>query len=268
MSQPRRGRVQSVDRALDVLEALGAADHLGVSEIAARTGLVVSTTHRLLAGLADRGYVRQAESHGHYSLGFKVLELAGGVQARTAALAALARPHLESIRQATSETTNLVILDRDLVVYVDQVPGLHNVRMFTQVGSSALAHTTASGKAILAHRPAEFISELYPGEREPLERLTPHTQTRVESLQDDFVRIRRRGYAIDNEEHEDGVSCVAAPVFGGGIAFAAISISAPTTRIVHADTSELGHMLGRHATELSSALGDNGTAHGSALASS
>ena len=268
MSQPRRGRVQSVDRALDVLEALGGADHLGVSEIAARTGLVVSTTHRLLAGLADRGYVRQAEAHGHYSLGFKVLELAGGVQARTAALAALARPHLESIRQATSETTNLVILDRDLVVYVDQVPGLHNVRMFTQVGSSALAHTTASGKAILAHRPAEFISELYPGEREPLERLTPHTQTTVESLQDDFVRIRRRGYAIDNEEHEDGVSCVAAPVFGGGVAFAAISISAPTTRIVHADTSELGHLLGRHATELSSALGDNGTAHGSALASS
>ena len=86
MSQPRRGRVQSVDRALDVLEALGAADHLGVSEIAARTGLVVSTTHRLLAGLADRGYVRQAEAHGHYSLGFKVLELAGGIQARTAAL--------------------------------------------------------------------------------------------------------------------------------------------------------------------------------------
>ena len=143
MSQPRRGRVQSVDRALDVLEALGASDHLGVSEIAARTGLVVSTTHRLLAGLADRGYVRQAESHGHYSLGFKVLELAGSVQARTAALSALARPHLESIRQATSETTNLVILDRDRVVYVDQVPGLHNVRMFTQVGSSALAHTTA-----------------------------------------------------------------------------------------------------------------------------
>jgi DNA-binding IclR family transcriptional regulator len=258
MSQPRRGRVQSVDRALDVLEVLGQADHLGVSEIAARTGLVVSTTHRLLAGLADRGYVRQAESHGHYSLGFKVLELAGGVQARTAALAALARPHLESVRQATSETANLVILDRDRVVYVDQVPGLHNVRMFTQVGSSALAHTTASGKAILAHRPADLISELYPTEREPLERLTERTQTTVESLRNDFGRIRRRGYAIDNEEHEDGVSCVAAAVFGGGVAFAAISISAPSTRIVHADTAELGRLLSRHATELSSALDDNG----------
>jgi DNA-binding IclR family transcriptional regulator len=257
MSTERRDRVQSLDRALDVLEALGAAGHLGVSEVAERTGLVVSTAHRLLASLADRGYVRQAASHGRYALGFKVLELAGGIQARTAALCAVARPHLESICQATSETTNLVILDRDRVVYVDQVPGLHNVRMFTQVGSSALAHTTASGKAMLAHRPAEAISKLYPPAREPLERLTPRTQTTVASLQDDFVRIRRRGFAIDNEEHEDGVSCVAAPVIGAGVAFAAISISAPTTRVVHADTTELGRLLSRHAAELSTALGDN-----------
>jgi DNA-binding IclR family transcriptional regulator len=257
MTQPRRDRVQSLDRALDVLEALGEAGHLGVSEVASRTGLVVSTAHRLLAGLADRGYVRQAASHGHYTLGFKVLELAGRVQARTAALCAVARPHLESIREATSETTNLVILDRDRVVYVDQVPGLHNVRMFTQVGSSALAHTTASGKAMLAHRPAEAIVKLYPPEREPLERLTPRTQTTVASLRNDFVSIRRRGYAIDNEEHEDGVSCVAAPVAGGGIVFAAISISAPTTRIVHADTGELGRLLCRHAEELSGELGDH-----------
>jgi len=264
MTSQRSGRVQSVDRALDVLEALGSADHLGVSEVAARTGLVASTAHRLLAGLADRGYVRQAAAHGHYTLGFKVLELAGTVQARTSALTALARPHLESIRQATSETTNLVILDRDRVVYVDQVPGLHNVRMFTQVGSSALAHTTASGKAILAHRPAALIAELYPPEREPLEILTSHTKTTVEALRSDFVRIRRHGYAIDNEEHEDGVSCVAAPVFGSAVAFGAISISAPTTRIVQADTAELGRLLGRHATELSNALSDKTGAYGTA----
>ncbi len=257
MTPPRRDRVQSLDRALDLIEALGeAGDDVGVSELAARTGLVVSTAHRLLAGLADRGYVRQAAARGRYTLGFKVLELAGGVQARTAALRAVARPHLEDIRQASSETTNLVILDRDRVVYVDQVPGLHNVRMFTQVGSSALAHTTAVGKAILACRSAEEISQLYPPEREPLERLTPRTQTTLASLRTDFARIRRRGYAIDNEEHEDGVTCVGAAVFGGDVAFAAISISAPTTRIVHADTGGLGRMLSLHAAELSAALSD------------
>lgn len=258
MTHPRRDRVQALDRALDVLEALGEAGDLGVSEVATRTGLVLSTAHRLLAGLADRGYVRQAGSHGRYALGFKVLELAGGIQARTAALRAVARLHLEGVREETSETTNLVILDRDRVVYVDQVPGLHNVRMFTQIGSSALAHSTASGKAILAGRPAELVAKLYPHDREPLERLTPRTQTSLASLSSDFARIRRRGYAIDNEEHEEGVSCVAAPVFTGGVAFAAISISAPTTRIVHADTGELGQLLRRHAAELSAAL-DDGT---------
>ena len=256
MADPRRDRVQSVDRALDLLEALGESGDLGVSELAAQTGLVVSTAHRLLAGLADRGYVRQAASHGSYALGFKVLELAGGIQARTAALCAVARPHLEGIRQVTNETTNLVILDRDAVVYVDQVPGLHNVRMFTQVGSLALAHSTASGKSILASRSPDTVSKLYPPEREPLERLTQHTRTTLASLRGDFARIRKRGYAIDNEEHEDGVSCVAAPVFGGGVAFAAISISAPTTRIVQADTGELGRLLRRHAEELSAELDD------------
>ncbi len=256
MAAPRRNRVQSLDRALDLLEALGETGDLGVSELAARTDLVVSTAHRLLAGLSDRGYVRQAAAHGRYTLGFKVMELAGGVKARTAALCAVARPHLEQIREASSETTNLVILDRDRVVYVDQVPGLHNVRMFTQVGSSAFAHTTGAGKAILACRSAEEVAKLYPPEREPLERLTPRTQTTLESLRADFARIRRRGYAIDNEEHEEGVSCVGAAVFGGGDAFAAISISAPTTRIVQAETAELGRLLSRHARELSAELGD------------
>jgi DNA-binding IclR family transcriptional regulator len=255
MAERRRDRVQSLDRALDVLEALGSAGELGVSEVADRTGLVVSTAHRLLASLADRGYVRQVAAHGRYALGFKVLELAGGMQARTAALTALARPHLESIREATGETTNLVVLEGDRVVYADQVAGRHNVRMFTELGSSALAHTTASGKAMLAHQPPESIAKLYPREREPFAQLTPRTHTTLESLRDDFARIRRRGYALDNEEHEEGVSCVAAPVFGGaGAAFAAISISAPTTRIVHADTGELGQLLLRHTAELSAAL--------------
>jgi IclR family acetate operon transcriptional repressor len=249
-------RVQSLDRALDVLEALAGGGELGVSEVAARTGLVVSTAHRLLTTLAERGYVQQTAAHGRYALGRKVLELAGGLQARTAALTAAARPQLERIRHTTSETTNLVILDGDRVVYVDQVPGRHSVRMFTELGSSALAHTTASGKAMLAHRPAETVARLYPAEREPLERLTPRTHTTLASLEEDFERIRRRGYALDNEEHEEGVSCVAAPVFDAdGTAFAAISMSAPTTRVVHADTAELGHLLRRGAAEITAALG-------------
>jgi DNA-binding IclR family transcriptional regulator len=255
-ARPRRDRVQSLDRALDVLEAVAAGGELGVSEVAARTGLVVSTAHRLLASLADRGYVRQTSPQGRYALGLKVLELAGGMQARTAALTVAARPHLERLRHATGETANLVVLDGDRVVYVDQVAGRHTVRMFTELGSSAPAHTTGSGKAMLAYWPAETVANLYPCAREPLERMTPRTHTSLESLRHDFARVRRRGYALDNEEHEDGVSCVAAPVFDRtGTAFAAISISAPTTRITHAGTGELGVRVHRHAAEVSAALG-------------
>ena len=205
--------MQSLDRALDVLEAVAAGGELGVSEVAARTGLVVSTTHRLLASLADRGYVRQSSAHGRYALGLKVLELARGMQARTAALCVAARPHLERVRQATGESANLVVLDGDRVVYVDQVAGRHSVRMFTELGSSVPAHTTGSGKAMLAFWPAETVATLYPRAREPLPRLTARTHTTLASLRDDFARIRRRGYALDDEEHEEGVSCVAAPVF-------------------------------------------------------
>ncbi len=261
-SEPRRGRVQSLDRALDVLEALAAAPagELGVSEVAARTGLGVSTAHRLLGSLVDRGYVAQNPATGRYALGFKVLELAGGLEVRTSALRAAARPHLEQIGPETGETANLVVLDSDRVVYVDQVEGSHSVRMFTELGSTALAHTTGSGKAILAYRPAATIAKLYPAAREPFARLTPRTLTTVEALRDDFVRIRRRGYALDDQEHEEGVSCVATPVFdASGEAVAAISVSGPTARVAGAGTAELGRRLRGHAAEISAALGHDGS---------
>jgi IclR family acetate operon transcriptional repressor len=224
---------------------------------------VVSTAHRLLAGLVERGYIGQNPANGRYALGLKVLELAGGRELRTAPLRAAARPHLERVQQATGETANLVVLDGDRVIYVDQVEGSHSVRMFTRPGSSALAHTTGSGKAILTYLPAAAIAALYPREREPFERLTPRTLTTLEALRQDFVRIRRRGYALDREEHEEGVSCVATPVFdAGGAACGAISLSGPSSRIERADTGTLGVLLRSHAAEVSAALSRRAAATG------
>ena len=253
---PRRDRVQSLDRALDVLETLAGGQELGVSEVAARTGLVVSTVHRLLGGLAARGYVAQSRASGRYALGYKVVELAGGLEARTAGLRSTARQHLEALQRTTGETVNLVVLDSDRVVYVDQVEGSHSVRMFTALGSSVPAHTTGSGKAMLAHQPPDVVARLYPVTRQPFEQLTQRTLTTAEALRDDFVRVRRRGYALDSEEHEQGVTCVATAVFGAdGAACAAISVSGPTARIVRADARELGELLRRHARVISGALG-------------
>jgi DNA-binding IclR family transcriptional regulator len=251
----RRDSVQSLERALDLLEALAAGGELGVTELASRTGLVPSTTHRLLHTLAKRGYVSQSTDSGRYLLGYKVVEVASGLEQRLARLRVAARPHLEAIQAATSETVNLVVLDADRVVYVDQVEGSRQVRMFTTVGTSVPAHTTGSGKAILAFGQPEAAAALYAG-REPLARLTPRTLVTLAALQDDFTRIRRRGYALDNEEHEEGVGCVATAVFDhGGRPCAAISVSGPTARILHAKAADLGALLVEHAAKASAALG-------------
>ncbi len=256
----RRESVQSLERALDVLEALAVGGELGVTELATRTGLVPSTAHRLLSTLAKRGYVSQSSESGRYLLGYKVVEVASGLERRLERLRAAARPHLEAIQQATSETVNLVVLDGDRVVYVDQVEGSRSVRMFTTVGTAVPAHTTGSGKAILAFGPADAVEALYAG-REPLERLTDSTLVTVAELERDFAQIRRRGYAIDNEEHEEGVGCVATAVFDHrGIPCAAISVSGPTARILHGNTAALGALLVEHAGQVSSALGHHAAA--------
>jgi DNA-binding IclR family transcriptional regulator len=255
VTAPRRDSVQSLDRAFDLLEALAAGGELGVTELAHRTGLVPSTVHRLLATLAKRGYVAQGPGSGRYMLGYKVSEIASGLEQRLTRLRAAARPHLERISQETEETVNLVVLDADRVIYVDQVEGTRRVRMFTAVGTATLAHTTGSGKAILAHHQPGFAAELYAG-REPLERLTPSTLVTVAALEEDFARIRARGYALDSEEHEAGVGCVATAVFDhAGAPVAAISVSGPTARILQGDREALGALLVRHAAEISGALG-------------
>jgi len=255
MATPRRDSVQSLERALDLLEALALGRELGITELAASAGLAPSTTHRLLATLVKRGYVTHNAANGRYLLGFKLAEVGSGLEHRLSRLRAAARPHLEAIQRETGETVNLVVLDADRVVYVDQVEGSRSVRMFTAVGASAPAHTTGSGKAIMAFGAPDELHRRYAG-REPLARLTPRSLTTIEALEQDFARIRRRGYAVDNEEHEDGVGCVACPVFDHtGAPIAAMSVSGPTSRILHADTGDLGALVRRHASDTSAALG-------------
>jgi len=249
MSQPR---VQSLERALDLLEALAGADELGVSEIAAQTGLVPSTAHRLLGTLVSRGYAAQSPASGRYLLGYKLLELTSGLQDRLERLRSAARPHLEAIMEQTGETTNLVVLEGRNAVYIESVTGTRSVRLFTEIGQAIPAHTSASGKALLAWRAPSDIDALL-GDA-PLPASTPHTLTSMAALQDDLAMIRRRGYATDNEEHELGVACVATPILDhGGLPLAAISVSGPTPRMT--DAAELAALLREHATELAAELG-------------
>ena len=143
MPQPR---VQSLERALDLLEALASTDELGVSDLAARTGLVPSTAHRLLGTLVSRGYAAQSPASGRYLLGYKLLELTSGLQDRLERLRSAARPHLEAIMEQTGETTNLVVLEGANAVYIESVTGTRSVRLFTEIGQTIPAHTSGLGQ--------------------------------------------------------------------------------------------------------------------------
>jgi DNA-binding IclR family transcriptional regulator len=247
-----------VVRAFGLLEALAVRDEAGLVELARDVSLHPSTAHRLLASLIDCGYAMQSPTTGRYRLGRKVLQLASGSKARDARLRALARPHLETIRATVDETTNLVVLDGLAAIYLDQVESHHAVRLFAEPGRRVPAHTSGAGKAMLAHHDHGLLDKLY--QSEPLERLTRRTITTAAGLADELARVRRRGYATDNEEYEDGVSCVAAAIFDNlGQPCAAISISAPSARLRRAGLAELGTLLARHTNQISHELGHQPT---------
>ncbi len=250
--------VQSVERTLDILEALAQAGHpITLSELSHKVNLHVSTAHRLLGTLIERGYARQDTTNGRYSVGSRLLELTTGATEQID-VRAEARPSLEKLAAQVGETANLVVRSGDNLVYIDQVQTDRLVRMFTRVGSSAPLYCTGSGKLFLALTPEanfdrEFNRYLLENRLEPR---TPHTIVKPQALREELRRIRERGYSFDNEEMEEGVICIAAPIFDrSGQAVAAISISGPGSRLKEGHISEAIAPVVAAATEVSGRLG-------------
>lgn len=221
-----RSGVQSVERSLDILEALADPPILrGVSELAVRTGLPQATIHRLLGTLVERGYVRQDPDTRRYGLAGRVLWLSAGAEV---ALGASLQPYLAELVEVSGETANLAVLEHSSVVYVAQVPSPHRMRMFTEVGNRVPAHSTAVGKVLLAHRPRKVVEQLL--DRQGLPARTRHTITDIGRFLAELDAVLARGYAVDNEEEELGVRCLAVPVYMTGGAMA-MSISGPPSRL-------------------------------------
>ncbi len=236
------GAVQSVDRALDLLEALArSGGPVGVGELAALTGLPQGTAHRLLRSLRARGYVRHDVAR-KYSLGAAAFRLGDAAQR---SLAHSARPYLATLVDYAGETANLSVLEGDDVVYVAQVPSPHTLRMFAEVGRHVPAHSTASGKVLLAALPAEQAVALV--RRAGLPALTPNTLTEPAALLEELDLVRDRGWAVDEGEHELGVRCVAVPVGRGADVLAALSLSGPGERFAGADQHGLVERMTRVA---------------------
>jgi IclR family acetate operon transcriptional repressor len=227
---PQVGGVQSVERALDLLEALAEArGELGISELALATGQPAGTAHRLLATLAARGYVRRGARGRRYALGPAARAL-GARAARIDDLAALAPPFLRRMVELSGETANMVALDGDRAVYIAQVPCARSLRTFTEIGNRVPLHCTGCGKVLLAHLSDERIGALL--DVAGLTSYTAHTIVSPAAMREELREIRRRGYAVDDEEFEEGVRCLAVPLFDPhGHLAAALSVSGPASRL-------------------------------------
>ncbi|UBU15687.1 IclR family transcriptional regulator [Nonomuraea gerenzanensis] len=242
--------VQSVERALDVLEAL--AEHggeAGLSEIAARTGLPYGTIHRLLQTLLARGYVRQ-ESDRRYALGGGLVRLGGIAQSM---VGEWAQPYLTRMVELSGETANLAVLEGDFIVYVAQVPSPRRLRMFAEVGRRVLPHSTAVGKVLLAGRPASEAVAVF--ERTGMPRRTPNTITDVSAMLAELGLVRSRGWAMDLGEEELGVHCLAVPVQDGDRVVAAMSVSGPAERIDALNRDDLAERMRKIALDFGNELG-------------
>jgi DNA-binding IclR family transcriptional regulator len=219
-----------LDRAMALIDTLAKErENLSLMELATRLELHKSTAHRLLMILERHRMVERDPRTGRYRLGLRLFEL-GALAIARFDIRDCARPHLDRVLFETEETVHLCVLDAGEVLYIDKLEPNRSVRMASKIGRLSPAHCSAVGKAMLAHLPEREVDEIL--RQHGLPRMTAKTIVTPGNLKAELKLIRERGYAIDNEEAEDGVRCVGAVLLGpNGRPLGAISVSAPSFRL-------------------------------------
>ncbi len=255
MPPPRRSTSPAVESALAILEILGSAQEVGVTELARKLGMGKSSVHRLLRTLAAKGYVEKNPQTDRYRLAYRLFVL-GSAAAERYGLKDLAAPVMERLSAQVGETANLGVLEGDRVISLHKVEGPHLLRMHLDPGRGVPAHATALGKVLLAGLPADELETWLRSHR--LVRLTRHTLT--ERLRAAVRHAAARGFAVDNEECSLGLRCVAAPIRDRrGSVVAAVSISGPTQRIPMESIRRLAALVREAGLEISRRLGYAGS---------
>jgi len=247
------GGVQSVDRAITLLEILARRGEAGVSEVAAEIDVHKSTAFRLLGALESRGLVEQSVDRGKYRLGFGIVRLAGAVSGQLD-ITQQGRPIYERLAEEIGETVNLAVLKEHYAVNIDQVHGASTVTVQNWVGNLTPLHATSSGRVLLAYLDEDDRSKLF--DAAGLAGFTPNTVTSRRELAKRLDEVRKQGYAVIVEEYEVGLNAIAAPLFGaGGEVLAAISLSGPAFRFTEDAMHDATPALLRAAAEISERLG-------------
>lgn len=256
MKDPKEGIVQSVDRTLIILEELARYKNgCGVTELSKALSLHKSTTHRLLSSLLTRGYVKQDLLTNNYQLGSKLLLLAGAfldsIDIRT-----VAKPFIQELSMSTGEIVHLAVLDGDEAIYIDKVESSHqsNLRIYSQIGKRIPLHCTGVGKALLCDMDFSRVKELI--KEEDMYKYTPNTIDNYHDFEIELKKIKELGYGFDEIEHEEGIRCVAAPIYNHKAkVVASISIAGPTLYITKERIPELIEQITHTAKSISCQLG-------------
>ncbi len=242
--------IQVIERMMNLLDVLsGHHDAVSLKQLALETGLHPSTAHRILAAMAFAGFVERADP-GTYRLGIRLLELGNVVKSRISIRGA-AMPLMQALHEKIGESVNLGVRQGDEIVYVERTSsGKSSVRVVHLVGARAPLHVTAVGKLYLAEGSKEHLRDY--ARRTGLPGATAASSTSLAALEKEMDRVRRHGVAYDNEEIEQGLRCVAAPVRDDtGEMVAGLSVSAPAERY----NPEWATLIKQTADSISAAIG-------------
>lgn len=223
-------QIQSVGRALEILNILTQHPQgLGVTEISNRLNTAKSTAHRLLSTLLEYNFLSQDPLTNDYKLGTQILYISNFIL-ENFNIRDVAKLRIEELSRAANETVHLCIYDSDEIVYVDKVESNQTLRMHSRIGKRGLMHCTGVGKSILAYLEPEEVESILL--TKGMKAFTENTITNLEDMNNELMIIKQNGYALDNIENENGIRCIAAPIFDHNQKpIAAISISGPDSRV-------------------------------------
>lgn len=247
--------VQVLERAIKIIEILEKyPSGISLKDIVDESGLNKTTVFRILATLENYSYIMQDANNGVYKLGYKFLELSNAIIKRLD-IRDIAHPYLEELSHITDEVVHLVILDNDKCLYIDKVDkSSGNIKMVSSIGKHAYLHSSAVGKVILAYMDEENVLKII--NRTGMPKFTDNTITTKERLVQELRKIKINGYAVDEVENENGVRCIAAPIFNyDGDVIAAFSISGLTLRLTKERIPEIVHIIKEYSFKISKEFG-------------
>lgn len=244
--------IQSLDRAMDVLKTVASGNGMTLTRIAESGGQSAPTCYRILTTLKKHNIVEFDEGNQLWHIGLEAFRIGMHFVGRTR-IAEQGRPVMQRIMNETGETANLAILDHGEVTFISQVETHEPIRAFFRPGTRCACHASGIGKAIMAFLPEDQARAMLPDE---LPCYTENTITERNTFMAELAMIRRRGYAIDDEEHTEGMRCIAAPIFNAyNEAIAGVSLSGPSVRVTMERDTEFGALIRQAADEITQAIG-------------